>query len=200
MQFSEFLRNFAAIKFIIMGRDGIGNAWKFRQYKGKSLVPRELKPRKLTEEPQFKFNDIFISPLRQKRVFSPDGYVSYVLMERNTSPTGIRLFDAYLLYLTDGNSDLQAFASKHGLRRDDIDSLVFVLTGMRGVDFRMKYQVLMADQLLRFTDLTVAEVSRRAGFGSANNLYLTYKREFNLAPGLRRPLLRQEGDVGRYKL
>ncbi len=121
-------------------------------------------------------------------------------MERNTSPTGIRLFDAYLLYLTDGNSDLQAFASKHGLRRDDIDSMVFILTGMRGVDFRMKYQVLMAEQLLRFTDLTVAEASRRAGFGSANNLYLTFKREFNLALGLRRPQLRQEGDVGRYKL
>ncbi|MBR6141763.1 MAG: hypothetical protein IKQ37_08410 [Bacteroidaceae bacterium] len=121
-------------------------------------------------------------------------------MNRNTSPTGIRIFDAYLNYLTDGGSDLQEFAKRLGLRRDDIDSLVFVLTGMRGVDFRMKYQVLMADQLLRFTDMTIAEVSKRAGFGSANNLYLTYKREFNIAPGYRSPQLRQEGDVGRYKL
>jgi AraC-like DNA-binding protein len=77
---------------------------------------------------------------------------------------------------------------------------VFVLTGMRGVDFRMAYQVRMADELLRYTDLTIAEVSRRAGFGSANNLYLTYKREFDIAPGYRRIALREDGDVGRFKL
>ena len=200
MEVSIFLRNFALKIRENMGRDGFGHAWRDRQWNRKSSTPRELAPRELKEEPQFKFKDIYISPLRQKRHYAEDGYVSYVEMNRNTSPTGIRIFDAYLNYLTDGGSDLQEFAERHGLRRDDIDSLVFVLTGMRGVDFRMKYQVLMADQLLRFTDMTVAEVSRRAGFGSANNLYLTYKREFNIAPGYRRPMLRQEGDVGRYKL
>ena len=95
---------------------------------------------------------------------------------------------------------MQAFADRHGLRREDIDSLVFVLTGRRGVDFRMAYQVRMADELLRYTDMTVAEVSHRAGFGSANNLYLTYKREFGLAPGYRRTRLRREGDVGRFRV
>lgn len=42
--------------------------------------------------------------------------------------------------------------------------------------------------------------SHYASFGSANNLYLTYKREFGIAPGERRQQLRQEGDVGRFKL
>ncbi len=49
------------------------------------------------------------------------------------------MFDAYLYYLSEGNSDLKAFADQHGLRRDDIDSMVFILTGMRGVDFRLKF-------------------------------------------------------------
>ena len=186
-----------------MGRDGSGNAWKHRQWYEKGGlfgVPRKFNVRKLRVEPQFTFDKLFITPFTKKRRYSEDGVVSYVPIERNLTPTGIHIFDAYLQYLAAGGSDLQAFADQYGLRRDDIDSLVFILTGMRGVDFRMKFQVLMADQLLRYTDMSVAEVSKRAGFGSANNLYLTYKREFNLAPGYRRPMLRQDGDVGRYKL
>lgn len=182
-----------------MGRNGRGDAWKHRQWRS-SREKRKVKPRVLKDEPQFRLDELYISPLRQRRRYSEDGYVSYVERERRTEPTGIRLFDAYLQYLTRGGSDMQAFAERHGLRRDDIDSMVFILTGMRGVDFRMAYQVRMADELLRYTDMQLPEVSRRAGFGSANNLYLTYKREFNLAPGYRRERLRKAGDVGRYKL
>ena len=185
-----------------MGRDGRGDSWKHRWYRphGLSGIPRNYTERKLKDEPQFKFEDVYITPLMQKRRYSEDGYVSYVEMERNIRPTGIHIFDAYLQYLTAGNSDLQVFANLHGLRRDDIDSMVFILTGMRGVDFHQKYQVRMADDLLRYTDLTIAEVAKRSGIGSPNNLYLTYKREFNLAPSYRRQRIRQEGDLGRYKL
>ena len=120
--------------------------------------------------------------------------------KRKMEPTGIKIFDAYLQYLTAGGSDMLAFAQKYGLRRDDIDSMVFVLTGMRGVDFRMRYQVWIAELLLRYTNMSIAEVAKRSGFGSANNLYLTYKREFNIAPGYRRIAIRKQGDLGRFKL
>ena len=50
-----------------MGRDGFGHAWRDRQWIKKSSRPRELAPRELKEEPQFKFKDIYITPLRQKR-------------------------------------------------------------------------------------------------------------------------------------
>ena len=185
-----------------MGRDGRGDSWKHRQWKqgGLSGIPRNFTERKLKDEPQFKFEDVYITPLRQKRRYSEDGSVSYVEFQRNTTPTGFHIFDAFLQYMTAGNSDLQVFAKLHGIRLDDIDSMVFLLTGMRGIDFRQKYQVKMADQLLRFTDMTVAEVAKRSGIGSPNNLYLAYKREFNLAPGYRRQSLRKPGDAGRYKL
>ena len=179
-----------------------GDAWKHRQTRphGLSGIPRNYTPRELKSEPQFWLDDVYISPMRQRRRYSEDGYVSYVLVERNTQPTGFHIFDDYLLYLSNGGSDMQTFADRHGLRREDIDSLVFVLTGMRGVDFRMAFQVRMADELLRYTDLGMADVSKRAGFGSANNLYLTYKCEFGIAPGERRQKIRKEGDVGRYKV
>lgn len=185
-----------------MGRDGSGDAWKHRQWRehGTFGIPRNLKPRKLRYEPQFTFEQLYVSPMRLKRRYTEDGRVFYDPIERKTNPTGIRIFDEYVLYLADGHSDLQAFADAHGLRREDIDSMVFVLTGMRGVDFRLAYQVRMADELLRYTDMNVADVARRSGIGSANNLYLAYKRDFNLAPGYRRLAIRQPGDLGRYKL
>jgi AraC-like DNA-binding protein len=196
------MRIFAEKFLKTMGRDGRGDAWKHRQWKEGGIWgnKRKFSPRKLADEPQFKFDDVFITPLRLRRHYADDGTVSYTEFERKMAPTGIRIFDAYLHYLTDGNSDLQVFADRHGLRVDDIDSLVFVLTGMRGVDFRQKYQVRIANQLLRYTDMTVAEVAKRSGIGSANNLYLTYKREYNLAPGYRRQRIRQPGDLGRFKL
>ena len=185
-----------------MGRDGQGNAWKHRQRRPHGLwdIPRNYTERKLKEEPQFKFDDVFITPLRLKRRYTEDGNMSYVEFERKKAPTGIRLFDAYLQYLTAGESDLHVFADRYGIKLTDIDSMVFVLTGMRGIDFRQKYQVRIADQLLRWTDMSIAEVAKRSGIGSAYNLYLTFKREFNLAPGYRRQRIRKPGDVGKYKL
>lgn len=185
-----------------MGRDGTGTAWRRRQWrKPGEFGPRRKKlPRELKVEPQFGLDDVFITPFRWRRRYSEDGEVTYVAVERRTEPTGIRVFDEYVRYLSRGGSDLKGFADGLGLRREDIDALVFVLTGRRGVDFRQAYQVRTADELLRYTALPLAEVARLSGLGSANNLYLTYKREFNVAPGERRLALRKQGDVGRYKL
>ena len=186
-----------------MGRDGDGNAWRHRQWRphGVSGIRRNLTERKLRDEPQFRFEELYVSPFRWKRRYDEDGRVSYVEMQRwPLGSTGVRLMDAYLWYLADGGSDLKAFADRHGLRRDDIDSMVFILTGMRGVDFRLRFQMRLADELLRYTSLDIAEVARRSGIGSANNLYLSFKRDFGLAPGYRRLRIRQEGDVGRFKL
>lgn len=186
-----------------MSRDGTGDAWKHRQSKRKggfTGIPREFTERKLKVEPQFTFKELFIMPFTQKRRYSEEGVVSYVPIERNLTPTGIHIFDAYLQYLADGGSDLQAFVDQYGMRRNDIDSLVFVLTGMKGVDFRLQYQRWTAWYLLLYTDMTIADVAKRSGIGSANNLYLTFKRDYNLAPGYYRNQHRKNGDVGRYKL
>ncbi len=82
------------------------------------------------------------------------------------------------------------------ISRDDIDSLMFVLTGMRGINFSMAFQVKMADELLRYTDLGMADVSKRAGIGSDNNLYLTHNREFGITPEERHQKIRKEGVCG----
>lgn len=166
-----------------MRRDGNGDAWKYRQMRphGQSGVPRHYAPRTLKPAAQLGLDDVYITPQRQKRRYSEYVYVSYVEVERQTQPTGIRIFDDYLLYFSKGDSEMYSFADRRGVKRENIDSLAFVLTGMRGVDFRMAFQVRMSDELLRYTDLRLDEINRHADFGSANNLYLTYKSDFNIA-------------------
>ncbi len=80
--------------------------------------------------------------------------------------------------------------------REDIDSLVFVLTGRRGVAFLMAFQVRMANELLRYTDIGMAGVSKCIDFGSANNLYPTHNRKFGITPGERHQKIRKEGVWG----
>ena len=57
------------------------------------------------------------------------------------------------------------------------------------------FQVRMTEELLRNTDINMADVSKRAGFGFTNNIYLTYKREFGIAPSERLQKIRKEVDV-----
>ena len=161
---------------------------------------RDLKPREYNGEPQFTFDSLYISPFTLRRRYSEEGKVSYVPIEQDLNPTGIRVMDDYLRYLTAGHSDMTAFCKRYGARVGDIDSLVFLLTGMRGVDFRQAYQLRIADELLRYTSLPVADVAQRCGLGTRTNLYFAYKRDLKTSPTERRELLRKEGDEDRYRL
>ena len=185
-----------------------GNAWKKRRGSSKRSRTLAKKNRMLKVEAQFTFDELYRSPLREERCYEPVGggskkpqlNISYV--ERNlpeVRSTGIRVMDEFVSYLAAGGSDMSAFCEERGLRYNDIDSLVFVLTGMRGIDFRQRYQLRMMDELLRYTSLPPVEVARRSGIGSQNNLYLITKREYGEAPVEHRRRIRKPGDEGRYR-
>ena len=169
----------------------------------------KTKTRVLKMKPQFTFDELYRSPLRLERRYEvtggdtvePQVKTVYVECEQAAvKSTGIRALDEYIDYLASGHSDVTAFCQLRGLRPNDIDSLLFVLTGIRGVDFRQRYQLRMMEELLRYTDLTPAEVARRSGLGTAYNLYLTTKRNYNEAPVEHRRKIRQKGDEGRYRI
>ena len=179
-----------------------GNSWKTRNRtnadfgrEGRKIVKRELK-----SEPQFTLEELYITPFTLRKRFDEDGRWQYVAVERNTAPTGINVMDDYLGYLSEGRSDMQAFADRHGLRTEEVGALVFILTGMKGVRFRQLYQMRLADDLLRFTDLAFDEVARRSGLGSPNNMYLALRREYDMSASERRAFLQQEGDAGRFRV
>lgn len=190
------------------GNNQTGNAWKYRHGPSRQGKTKTHKTRVLKIEPQFTFDELYSSPLREERCYEvvgggskePQTKVKYVA--RNlpvVRSTGIRVMDEYVSSLAAGHFDVSAFCKERGLRPIEIDSLVFVLTGMRGIDFRQRYQLQVMNELLRYTTLTPAEVARRSGLGSLNNLYLTTKREYGEAPVKHRRRIRKPGDEGRYR-
>jgi AraC-like DNA-binding protein len=177
-----------------------GNSWKTRQYNRRLYhdEPRKILKRELKEEPQFKFDDLYTPPFTKKKRYDEDGHWKYVALEKNSAPTGIRVMDEYLEQLAAGNFDIVGFATKLGLKSDEINALVLILTGIKGVRFRQLYQLRVADDLLRYTDMTPAQVARRSGHGSQNNFYLALRREYDMSATERRQFLRRNGDLGRY--
>jgi len=185
-----------------------GDSWKHRHASSPTFKTKKQKPRVLKMKAPFTFDELYCSPLREERCYEykdngtgkpqvEEKYVARNLPEARL--TGIQAMDEFIRFLADGRSDIQAFCEERGLKLSDIDSLVFILTGIRGIDFRQRYQVKMMDELLRYTSLSLAEVARRSGLGSAHNLYLTTKREFDEAPAERRKKLRDSDDEGRYR-
>jgi AraC-like DNA-binding protein len=157
-------------------------------------------PRKFRGKPQWTMDEVYISPFTARRRYDEEGVMHYDAIERNTAPTGIEVMDHYLRRLTEGQDVLKDFCRIYGLRTEDIDALIFILTGMSGQDFRMAYQLRLADDLLRYTDLPLAEVAHRSGLGSHTNFCVVIHRERKQTPTARRQFLCKEGDAGRFRL
>lgn len=179
-----------------------GNSWRTRNARPwvRPEERRHLRKRELTVAPQFTLDDLYITPLRERRRYDERGRYTWVPVERRTEPTGLHIVDKYLQYLTAGCNDIGSFCKRYGLKTEELAGVMFMLTGLRGVRFRQLYQLRMVDELLRYTDLSVDEVARRSGLGSPNNLYLALRREYNLSATERRRALQRDGDAGFYRL
>ena len=106
--------------------------------------------------------------------------------------------DEYLRFLAAGNTDIHAFIDRHGLLFGELSALVCILTGMKHTLFRQKYQSRLADELLRYTDMSQPDIARRSGLGSQINLYQALRRDCDMSATERRNFLRKEGDLGRF--
>ena len=177
-----------------------GNAWKHRNDPPRGRTRRTPAKRELLSKPQYTLDDLYIPPFTRRRRYDEDGRWHYVAVERNTSPTGIQVMDEYLRLLTAGESDVGAFAARHGLTTGELAAIVFILTGVKGARFRQLYQARLADDLLRYTSLPLPEIARRSGLGTPINLYQTLRREWNMSATERRQALRSDGDEDRFAL
>ena len=166
------------------------------------LKRRQPRPKKqLLCEPQFALDGLYRMPFREVREFDPEtGEARYSRIEREPERSGVWMLDELLAWLDAGApGTVLQFCEKRGLGYADLNGLVFCLTGMNGEDFRLTYQMRMADDLMRDTSMRLDEVARRSGIGSPLNLNQSYQREYAMPPGERRRLLRKKGDVGRYR-
>lgn len=151
-------------------------------------------------EPQYTFEKLFITPFTHAFTADDMGRTGYTPIERNLTPTGIHILDAYLRALHRGHSDVADFCDRYNARTADLDGLIFLLTGMSNQEFRNRWILKTADLLLRYTGMTVEEIARRSGAGTRTNLYFIYERDLNTSPTARRNALRKPGELNRYKI
>lgn len=166
------------------------------------LKRRQPRPKKqLLREPQFGLEELYRMPFAERREFdTQSGAARYFPIEREPQRSGVRMLDELLAWLDAGSpGTVLHFCEERGLGYADLGGLVFCLTGMSGEDFRLTYQMRMADDLMRYTSMRLDEVARRSGIGSPLNLNQSYQREYAMPPGERRRQLRKKGDVGRYR-
>lgn len=153
-------------------------------------------------EAQFAVDKVFRMPFKERRMFDEQtGRPRYVPLETEPVATGVALVDAWLRWLGAGaEGGVEAFCKSGGVRREDWDGLVRVLSGVSCQEFMTLYALRLADDLLRFTRMRVSEVARRSGFGSERNVYRVFLSRYGMTPRERRLQLQQPGDAGRYRL
>ena len=179
---------------------GNGNSWQKRQRSyNKKGFKAVSKPKVLKYEAPFPLEKVYIAPFSKQLVESDSGK-NYAPISKNEQPSGFPVFDDYVVLLSNGSKQFDKLCEQYGIARNDLSSLVFMFTGLPSDEFRRRYMVRMADELLRYTDLDYAEVARRCGMGTKMNLYWTMKREYGISFDERRKALRKEGDLDKFQL
>jgi AraC-like DNA-binding protein len=151
-------------------------------------------------EPQFPAKGLYISPFSLVRTYDTEGVPSYVPLERNLAPTGVKLLDDFLVFLMKGNLSVKTFCENRDIDPRYFHGLVYLLTGETPDALRKMYTLNLANDLLRYTDLTLDDVAKRSGLGSNSNLSQMLKRHYRCCALRRRKVLRKKGDEGKYKL
>lgn len=167
----------------------------------KGFTGRTNNPRKpFKGTPQFTFEELYITPFTHELTSDELGRTGYTPIAVNLTPTGIRVMDEYLQSLRANTVGIGDFCARYNAKTTDLDGLVFMLTGMSNVDFRNRWIVRTADDLLRYTDMEIGEVARLSGAGTRTNLYYAFERDMNCSPSARRAQARKHGDLGRFKI
>ena len=160
---------------------------------------RRVNSRKLTVQPQFTLDDVYITVFTERRVINADGSEDYQPIEHRRRTTHIEMFDAYRVALDESRGNLRDFCNHYGLSIPYLNGFIFALTGMDAMTFRLSWQMRRADELLRYTDLAIPEVARQSGVGSSPNLFYACSRDYGCSPSDRRAAIREAYDVGRYR-
>ena len=103
-------------------------------------------------------DELYITPFTARRVYDEDGVINWVPVERNLNPTGLRTVDCIARSFSAGLSDFKVMARQLGCSVQDLRGFLRTLTGMTADEFRNAYMFRLADDLLRYTAMTVDEV------------------------------------------
>ena len=149
---------------------------------------------------QWPFERLYVAPFTKRRGFD-ERSLTYrmVPIEQARQLTGIRVLDM----VVDGliASALRTKAPGHRSYTDPkLSATVHKLTGLTLPELRMHWHMQVARDLLRYTELPLAEVMNRCGYTSLPMFSRTYRRWWGVSPQHLRILARNSGDIGKYAL
>lgn len=154
----------------------------------------------MEREPQFTVQQLFISPFAFQRRYHEDGTYEYVPLPDTRIRTGFEVFDELITLMGRRILSVQALTTRLGVKGPDLSGLVRIATGLCLSEFISAWQLLMADELLRYTDLRMTEIARFCNMGNGVNFTNRIIRAHHCPPLMRRLELRRTNDLGRFKL
>lgn len=154
----------------------------------------------MERKPQFTVKDLFVTPFTKQRLFHEDGTVEFVDIPDTQIHTGLDVFDEVITMLRSGKCSVDRILKELGVDRKDINGLMRLATGLNLAEFVAEWQLLTADELLRYTNMSMAEVAKFCGMGSGVNLSRRISQAYKYPPVSRRWELRKKNDLGRFRL
>ena len=150
--------------------------------------------------PQYSLERLYVSPLTKKRGFDERNLeIIMVPMETKRQLTGITLLDAVVDCLIAG-TDPRDVAYHYGVAPEKLSSLVYTMTGLTLVALRKQWRMRMAQELLRYTELSLKDVMQRCGYASMPTFSNFVRQSTGLTPLDIRRDARQRGLIGKYAL
>lgn len=145
-------------------------------------------------------DDIYISPFTGQRTYNTEGQMSWIPMERNMHPTGNPRLDYIAQLLAEGVTDLDKLAARLGCKRQHLNGWAYAMFGMNAVKLRHQYICRLADDLMRYTSLSLEQIARRTGCYSASTFCQLYIKQRHVKPVAHRKAIRQPRDEGRFRV
>lgn len=152
--------------------------------------------------PQFKLDDLYISPFTAERYFDAHtGKPYYKPIERNVTPTGVHMMDQYLLLACTSRSyTRRGLEAQLGVRLSEFSVMCRLLSGVGFVELQDAIRLRLADDLLRYTSLELRDIALRCGFANNSGLSKFFYKKYKCTPGYRQRCLRSKNDEGRFRL
>lgn len=143
-------------------------------------------------------DDIYVSPFTSVREYDREGNISYIPIVPSRKTTGVGNIDKLTAAIAAGHNR-KHITSTFGLDYRELNGIVRLLTGMEYGELALKLALRAADELLRYTDLPIAEVAARSHIGSEANMRRIFASIYHCSPSERRRDIRQPRDVGKYR-
>lgn len=143
-------------------------------------------------------DDLYVSPFTAVREYDREGNISYTPIAPSRKTTGVGNIDKLTKAIAAGHSR-KHIMNAFGLDYRELNGILRLLTGMEYSELALKHALRAADDLLRYTNLPIAEVAARSHIGSEANMRRIFANTYHCSPSERRESIRKRGDVGRYR-